>query len=209
MDKLAFKGAITAVQPRIRLTRSFDEATHSYLGYAIVLEGTIGEEEREFSIGVGKAAHEKHRFRIGDQISGFCRPVLDERKEPVEFYKVSGIKKLAESSREYGDPPPWHGICPELETYRERGHRRLDARTYSSKCRTCMWGCRMPVEIIIDNWNPRSKVKYRMETFCYGPLSCKLYKAGPKRQVEGRAGMVYVEEDWVDEMQVAHRGPDE
>jgi len=26
--------------------------------------------------------------------------------------------------------------------------------------------------------------------------------------VEGRAGMIYVEEDWVDEMQVAHRGPD-
>jgi len=75
MDKLAFEGVITSVQPRIRLTRSFDEATHSYLGYAIVLEGTIGEEEREFSIGVARLPSEKHRFRIGDQISGFCRPV--------------------------------------------------------------------------------------------------------------------------------------
>jgi len=209
MDKLAFEGVITSVQPRIRLNRSFDEASHTYLGYAIFLQGTIGAEEREFSIGVGKAAHEKHQFRIGDRLSGFCLPVLDERKEPVEFYKVSGLKKLATSSIEPEAPPPWHDLCPDLETYRSRGHRRLDARTYAAKCQSCMWGCRMPVEIIIDNWNPKGKVNYRMETFCYGPLSCKLYKAGPKRQVEGRAGMVYVEEDWVDEMQVEHRGPDE
>lgn len=71
-----------------------------------------------------------------------------------------------------------------------------------------MWGCRMPVEIIIDNWNPRSRRKYRFETLCYGPLNCKLYKAGPNRKVEGRNGMVYVEEDWVDAMSVEHRGED-
>lgn len=67
----------------------------------------------------------------------------------------------------------------------------------------------MPVEIIVDNWNPRGRRKYRFETFCYGPLSCKLYKAGPNRKVEGRGGMVYVEEDWVDEANVAHREMDE
>ena len=72
-----------------------------------------------------------------------------------------------------------------------------------------MWGCRMPVEIIIDNWNPRSRRKYRFETLCYGSLNCKLYKAGPNRKVEGRNGMVYVEEDWVDAMSVEHRGEDE
>ena len=66
----------------------------------------------------------------------------------------------------------------------------------------------MPVEIIIDHWNPGKK-KYRFETFCYGPLSCKFYKPGPNRKVEGRKGMVYVEEDWVDEMFVEHRDPDE
>ncbi len=67
----------------------------------------------------------------------------------------------------------------------------------------------MPGEIIIDNWNPMGKKKYRFETFCYGPLNCKLYKAGPNWKVEGRNGMVYVEEDWVDEMAVEHRGEDE
>ncbi len=32
----------------------------------------------------------------------------------------------------------------------------------------------MPVEMIIDQWNP-SRRRYRTETFCYGPLSCRLY----------------------------------
>ncbi|MDK2941611.1 MAG: hypothetical protein PWP56_1124, partial [Acetobacterium sp.] len=37
----------------------------------------------------------------------------------------------------------------------------------------------------------------------------KLHKPGPNRKVEGRNGMVYVEEDWVDQMAVEHRGEDE
>ena len=104
---------------------------------------------------------------------------------------------------------PWELIPPELEVYRERGHRRLSARTYAIKCVSCIWGCRMPVEIIVDNWNPRGSRKYRFETFCYGPLSRKLYKAGPNRKVEGRNGVIYVEEDWVDEEMTGHREMDE
>jgi len=99
-------------------------------------------------------------------------------------------------------------VPPELEVYRERGHCRLAARTYDTKCSSCMWGAKMPVEIIVDNWNP-SRKKYRFETFCYGPLSCELYKAGPNRKVEGRNGMVFVEEDWIDAMNTEHRGEDE
>jgi len=69
-------------------------------------------------------------------------------------------------------------------------------------------GCRMPVEMIIDQWNP-SKKQYRFETFCYGPKSCSLYRAGAKRTVPGRKGMSYTEEDWVDEETTSHRGPDD
>jgi len=39
----------------------------------------------------------------------------------------------------------------------------------------------------------------RFETFCYGPKSCALYRAGPTRKVPGRKGMSWEEEDWVDE----------
>ena len=207
MTKRPFMGTIQSIQPRIRLLRSFDETSHSYLGYAIKINGSIDGNEQVFSVGIGKAANEKHRFKVNDTISGECVPVADERLEPVEYYKVSKLKKLSESDV-FKEEPPWETVPPALEIYRSRGHRRLSARTYETKCTTCIWGCRMPVEIIIDNWNPGKK-KYRVETFCYGPLSCKLYKSGPNRKVEGRNGMVYVEEDWVDEERTSHREPDE
>jgi hypothetical protein len=207
-NKSTFTGKITSIQPRIRLTRSFDEASHTYLGYAIKIAGTIDAEESTFSIGIGKAAQAKFSFKVNDIISGECLPVPDPDMEPVDYYKVSKLAKVAEG--EQGSlSAPWELVAPELEVYRERGHRRLAARTYDSKCSSCMWGARMPVEIIVDNWNPRGRRKYRFETFCSGPLSCKLYKAGPNRKVQGRNGMVYVEEDWVDEANVAHRGMDE
>lgn len=66
----------------------------------------------------------------------------------------------------------------------------------------------MPVEMIIDHWNP-SKKRYRFETFCYGPKNCSLYRAGPTRKVPGRKGMSYTEEDWGDEDATSHRGPDD
>ncbi len=208
-QKSTFKGTIISIQPRIRLTRSFDEASHTYLGYAITIEGDIDNQNNTtFSIGIGKAAHAKHQFKVNDVISGECFPVPDPDLEPVNYYKVSKLKVISKGTTG-SNSSPWELVPPELEVYRQRGHRRLATRTYDTKCSSCMWGCRMPVEIIIDNWNPRGKKKYRFEKFCYGPLNCKLYKDGPKRKVEGRNGMVYVEEDWVDAMNVEHRSEDE
>ena len=208
MNKLSFRGVIISIQPRIRLTRSFDEASHTYLGYAIRITGTIDNQHTTFSIGIGKAAQAKFNFKVNDVISGACLPVPNPDMEPVAYYKVSKLAKIS-AGEPASTSAPWELVPPKLEVYRERGHRRLAARTYESKCSTCMWGCKMPVEIIVDNWNPRGLRKYRFETFCYGPLSCKLYKAGPNRKVEGRNGMVYIEEDWVDEMMTEHREPDE
>lgn len=207
MDKHIFTGRIISIQPRIRLTRSFDEASHTYLGYAITLEGEINNQHTTFSIGIDKVAHAKHQFKVNDVISGECVPVPDSDTEPTQYHKVSKLKVISQGTV-INTSSPWELVPPELEVYRERGHRRLAATTYDAKCSNCMWGARMPVEIIIDNWNP-SRKKYRFETFCYGPLSCKLYKAGPNRKVEGRNGLVFVEEDWIDAMNVEHRDLDE
>ena len=206
-EKLAWKDKVVSVQPRIRLLRSFDQRNHNYMGYALRVQGTIGEQEREFLVGIGKAAQAKHQFQAGDVVSGMAQPVADERMEPVEFYKASGLKVIERTTTEV-EPPPWLGVPPDLTVYRERGHRRLAARTYQAKCVACIWGCRMPVEMIIDQWNPSQK-RYRFETFCYGPKSCSLYKAGPTRKVPGRKGMVWEEEDWVDEDATSHRGMDD
>jgi len=208
MNKVVWSGKIMSVQPRIRLTRSFDESSHSYLGYCLIIEGTLDKEQREFSIGIGQVAHEKHQFEMGMVISGESLPVVDERQEPVEYYKTSKLKTLSRPDAEVEAPPPWHGVPPDLPTYRARGHRRLAAATYEKRCKSCIWSCRMPVTIIVDHWNPDVK-RYRSETFCYGPKSCSFYKPGPNRRVPGRRGMVSEEPDWVDEDATAHREPDE
>ena len=208
MTRLAWEGNVLSVQPRIRLTRSFDQRSHTYLGYALHLRGTLGGEAREFSVGIGKVAQAKHVFRAGDRVSGEAEPVADRRLEPVEFYKAAKLQLLARATASDAAGPPWTTVPPALEVYRERGHRRLDARTYEAKCTTCIWGCRMPVEMIIDQWNPNVR-EHRFETFCYGPKSCALYRAGPTRKVPGRKGMSWEEEDWVDEDATEHRRPDE
>ena len=50
MDKVTFTGKIISVQPRIRLIRSFDEISHNYLGYALFLNGTIGEDDNSLLV---------------------------------------------------------------------------------------------------------------------------------------------------------------
>ena len=206
-EKTKWSGTLIAVQPRIRLTRSFDQRSHTYQGYVVRMHGTIGSEQREVLVAIGESAHAEHQFRAGDRVSGEGVPVADPRTEIGELYKVSKLTVLERGVATSGGPP-WLGVPPPLPVYRERGHRRLDARTYDRKCTPCIWGCRMAVEMIIDQWNPSQK-RYREETFCYGPLSCRWYKAGPARKVPGRKGMSWVEEDWVDEDAVRHRAPDD
>lgn len=208
VKKVSWSGCLISVQPRIRLWRSFDQFQHNYLGYVLGVEGQQAAKRREFLVAVGKGTHEKHQFQAGMEVGGLSLPVADERMETAELYRTSAIRIIKGADDSANEDPPFMGVPPDLPTFRERGHRRLDPRTYAAKCSTCIWGCEMPVEIIVDHWNPSIK-QYRFETFCYGPLSCKLYKAGQIRTVPGRRGMVYEEEDWVDEQLTEHRGPDE
>ena len=91
MEKAPWSGRVVSVQPRIRLTRSFDERSHSYLGFCLVIEGIIRDEPREFSVGIGKVTQQKHQLRFGDKISGESLPVADAQKEPVGFYRTSKL----------------------------------------------------------------------------------------------------------------------
>jgi len=208
IEKVKWRGRLVSVQPRIRLLRSFDIRHHNYPGYVLGVDGSYGDDIGLFLVAVGKAAHGKYQFRAGMEMSGVSVPVRDPRLETAGFYKTSGINIEKYTDEPPPAGPPFLGAPPDLTTYRARGHRRLDPRTYDARCSTCIWGCRMPVEMIIDQWNPSQK-KYRFETFCYGPKSCPLYRAGAIRKVPGRKGMVWEEEDWVDEEATAHRGPDD
>jgi hypothetical protein len=122
--KILWSGNVISVQPRIRLTRSFDQRSHSYLGYVLQVDGVAGEEKRTFTIGIGKGAHAKHRFRAGDVISGKSEAVRDTRTEAAEYYKASALKVIERNDGPAGPPPPWRGIPPELAIYCARGHGR-------------------------------------------------------------------------------------
>ena len=54
-EKTAWQGVVTSVQPRIVLMRSFDQRSHSYLGYVLRLDGVIARESRDFLIAIGRA----------------------------------------------------------------------------------------------------------------------------------------------------------
>jgi hypothetical protein len=206
--KLEWEGLVISIQPRIRLARSFDERSHSYLGYSLKIDGSVDGDRKEFWIGIGKAAQLKHDFQVGVQVKGKALPIADSRVETVDLYKASSLKVIVVSEPKVVGSPPWHGIPPVLEIYRERGHRRLSSRTYKAKCTSCIWGCNMPVVMTVDHWNPQQK-RYRFETFCYGPKSCSFYNAGQTRKVPGRSGMSWEEEDWVDDDATRHRGLDD
>lgn len=198
--KVHWRGVVVSIQPRIRLQRSFDERTHSYLGYVLGIEGTLGSLNRiVFLIAIGEVTQAKHVFRLGDEVAGVSVPVEDPAQETAAYYKTSALEvhRRGETSSE-PQGPPHHGLPPPLAAYREQGHRRLDPRTYEAKCQTCMWGCKMPVEMIVDQWD-RSRgpgnLRHRMETFCYGPKDCAFYKAGAVRKVQGRKKWMVHEDD--------------
>ena len=51
----------------------------------------------------------------------------DARLETAEFYKVSKLKVGPPEAVDETTPPPWRGVPPPLEIYRERGHRTCRA----------------------------------------------------------------------------------
>ena len=203
MAKIALTGRVLAVQPRIRLLRSFDQRQHNYSGYALL----IGSDASPYWVGVGPAAHAKYGFCAGGMFSAEVEAIANPALETVDYYKAAKIQ-FKPGDPQTASPPPWLGVPPDLTIYRERGHRRLAEINYESLCFSCIWGCRMPVEMVVDQWNPKEK-QYRRETFCYGPKSCPKYQAGPACKVPGRNNTVWEEEDWVDEEATAHRGPDD
>ena len=121
-EKIAWSGAVTSVQPRIRLTRSFDERSHTYLGYLLRIEGTVGGVSAEFRVGIGSGTHAKHQFRMGDRVEGLGHRVAGPRLETADIYRVSKLK-LIRRGEEQALAAPWHGVPPPLPAYRERGHR--------------------------------------------------------------------------------------
>jgi hypothetical protein len=67
-----------------------------------------------------------------------------------------------------------------MATYEWRGAKMLSQSSYKGKRFQCAWASMSAVEIEYI-WGVSKK--YRFESFCYGPKSCKLYKMGKPRAV--------------------------
>jgi hypothetical protein len=151
---VSFRGEVVAVKARIRLIRSFDQISHQYQGYTLLV-ASVDTEGEILRVAIGPAAHAEHQFRIGDVVSGNAHPVPVLRQEWATIYKASRLRVERRGPAEQAGPPnPGGGVAPPLEVYRANGHRRLDPRTCQSQCAQCPWGLTMATEIIIDHWNP-------------------------------------------------------
>jgi hypothetical protein len=91
---MSASGAGTAVQPRIRLTRSFDERSHTYLGYLLRIAGTVGGVSAEFRVCIGSGTHANHQLRIGGQVEGLGHRVANSGTSAVDADTGSGCRFL-------------------------------------------------------------------------------------------------------------------
>ena len=100
--KIEWNGRLIGVQPRIRLTRSFDTRSHTYLGYLLHMNGQIGDERRHFSVGVGRAAHDKHQFEVGQVVTGQAQPVTEPNREPRRVLQSVRTSSKSAAGPSYG-----------------------------------------------------------------------------------------------------------
>ena len=206
--KIHFAGFILSVQPRSNVWRyRLDNRTHSTTGYNLFLAGTAEETGKNFSVATSEKQQEKLRFHIGDEIRGTAWTKMYPKLEYADYYRAGALKKITE-----GPPPdeeakePWLGEVPALSEYNWRGCRMLDGRTWRNKCFRCKWACMANVAIEY-NWGISQK--FRFESFCYGPKSCRLYKMGKPRAVPYKDCGSYYDEGWLDDICTEQRDYDE
>ena len=206
--KIEFQGQILSVQPRSNVWRyRLDNRTHSLTGFNLFLRGTAEGEDREFSVAISGLQQEKHQFRIGDTVEGTAWTKKYPKWEYADYYRAGSLKRLVSADETLArKSPPWTDLTPKLDIYEWRGCRMLDARRWRGKCFTCKWAAMANVTIEY-NWGVSQK--YRFESFCYGPKSCKLYAMGRPRPVPYKDCGVDYDQGWLDEICTERRDEDD
>jgi len=207
-EKIEWRGTIRSIQPRTTVWRYvLDNRTHSHIGYNLFLDGEAGGMEGQFSVAISEKQQEKLGFRIGDEVKGTAWTKLYEVTDYADYYRAGGFKiieRLKQADRTTA--PPYMLTPPDLETYEWRGARMLSKASWKGKCFPCVWANMAAVEIEY-NWGVSKK--YRFESFCYGPKSCKLYKMGKPRAVPYKNRGTFYDEGWLDDICAENRGWDD
>lgn len=206
--KIKWQGQIKSIQPRTRVWRYVtDNRTHYHIGYNIFLEGECDEGLKVFAVAISEKQQMKGQFQIGDHISGTAWTKKYPDREFAKYYRAGALKIIERSSSMPEAICPWTGCMPKMEVYEYRGARMLSKSLWKGKCFTCYYTTMSNVEI---QWDfDRDIKKYRFESFCYGPKSCKYYKPGRARAVPYKGRDSALDSGWLDDMCTENRGWDD
>jgi len=206
-EKVKWSGVILSVQPRTTVWRYvLDNRTHYHIGYNLFLEGEVDNLERRFAVAISEKQQQANEFRIGDEVKGTAWTKMYEVSDYADFYRAGGLKIIKRAEESTPSPPPYLMPVPDLDTYNWRGARMLSLSCWKGKCFKCAWANMAAVEIEY-NWGVSKK--YRFESFCYGPKSCKFYKMGRPRTVPYYNRGTFYDEGWLDEILSENRDDDE
>jgi len=199
-SKVKWQGEIISIQPRTRVWRYLTHnRTHYYLGYNLFIKGHSSDFKKQFTVAISEKQQIKGLFRIGDVLEGTAWTKKYQEREFADYYKAGSLKLLDRvNDNIVVIPPPWIIIPPSMQTYEERGARILSKGLWETKCFKCVWANMANVEI---QWDfDRDIKKYRFETFCYGPKSCKYYKMGRPRSVPYKNRSSALDDGYLDEL---------
>ena len=178
MEKINWSGTIISIQPRTNVWRyRVDNRTHSHIGYNLFLDGIAEGLPLQFAVAISEKQQQTVGFRIGDEAKGTGWTKKYPQWEYADYYRAGALKRTKPNTTPFDESnaPPWIGDPPDMATYEWRGCRVLSKACWKGKCFKCKWATMANVTIEYD-WGV--KQKWRFESFCYGPKSCKLYKRG-------------------------------
>lgn len=206
-EKIEWQGTIVSVQPRTTVWRyRMDNRTHYHRGYNLFMDGEANGMKASFSVAISEIQQKKLVFRIGDEAKGTAWTKMYDVSDYADYYRAGGLKITKKAEHPETAPPPYRIEPPDLATYAQRGARMLSTASYKGKCFRCAWATMSAVEIEY-NWGVSKK--YRFESFCYGPKSCKLYKMGKPRAVPYKGDGSTYDEGWMDDLCTENRGWDD
>lgn len=207
--KMNWQGEIVAIQPRTRVWRYLtDNRTHYHIGFNLFILGASSDGKKQFSVAISEKQQFKGLFRIGDVLEGTGWTKQYEEREFADYYRAGSLKVLNKASVHLETvSPPWMMLPPTMQIYEERGARLLSKSLWETKCFKCMWANMAYVEI---QWDfDKNTKKYRFETFCYGPKTCKFYKMGRSRSIPYKNRSSAIDDGCLDALCTEGRDEDE
>jgi hypothetical protein len=190
-DTVRFWGTVTAVRPRLTLTKFGGETTAKCAGTIAVIEGQWTPENgkpeaRRFTVALGAATQVRRAVAVGDLLRGEAHPVPEEAHDtPADLYRVGVLRTIART----GDPgavpiptpdPPRTDPPLTVEQAETAPRRALNPAHLvdGGPCADCGYGTIVCVVRLNDPRHYRNGL-WRRVPACLGPEDCPHYSAPP------------------------------